>query len=280
MWHYTIDGQRFGPLDDAALDRSIAEGTITPDTLVWREGLEAWTPLRQVTAGQTADSCSICGKPVGADNLIELAGQRVCAACKPAAVQSLREGVMPASIHTAWRDGKKLVTHDQAELPPRCFQCNQPAAGIPVKKKLQRASPVFSLVIFAAVFLNRIFRGAHTPAFQLAIAAGFLGLVFAPRFLAKRATIDIHLCDRHLQWRKYITIARWCVTGVAAVLVFLSIVERERSLLIFAPIAIFIVTLSWIFVLPRVQTTRIKDKTVWLVGAGKAFLASLPQWPG
>ncbi len=40
MWYYTIDGQQFGPLDDAALDRSVAQGVITPETLVWKEGLE------------------------------------------------------------------------------------------------------------------------------------------------------------------------------------------------------------------------------------------------
>jgi hypothetical protein len=287
-WYYTIDGRQLGPLDDAALDQSVAEGVITPDTFVWKEGLAQWTPLRQVerhaavvsTASSSAETCSICGKPVGADNLIELLGQRVCAACKPATVQSLREGVVPASISSAWRDGKKVVTHDKAELPPRCFQCNQPAPGQPLTRKLRRSSPVVTFVIFGAVFLSRSLRSHTNPALQLAVAAALVGLVIAPRFLAKRASVDIHLCDRHLQWRRYLHLTSWCAIGVTGVMFITAIVTRMNSLFFFVPFAIFIATMSRVFVPPRVQATRIKDNTIWLVGAGKSFLASLPTWPG
>ena len=35
------------PLDDAALDRLIATGVVTPDTLVWKAGMADWQPLAQ-----------------------------------------------------------------------------------------------------------------------------------------------------------------------------------------------------------------------------------------
>ena len=46
-WHYAAGGERHGPVDDAELDRLIAAGTVTGDTLVWYPGLEGWRPLRE-----------------------------------------------------------------------------------------------------------------------------------------------------------------------------------------------------------------------------------------
>jgi hypothetical protein len=45
-WYYESGGQQQGPVADSELDRLLAEGKITLDTLVWREGLAGWTPLR------------------------------------------------------------------------------------------------------------------------------------------------------------------------------------------------------------------------------------------
>jgi hypothetical protein len=46
-WYYAIGNERQGPVDDATLDRLIAAGTVTPDTLVWRAGMADWQPLSQ-----------------------------------------------------------------------------------------------------------------------------------------------------------------------------------------------------------------------------------------
>src|SRR5262245_12606860 len=45
-WFYALGGQQQGPVDDGQLDALAAAGTITPDTLVWREGMANWQPLR------------------------------------------------------------------------------------------------------------------------------------------------------------------------------------------------------------------------------------------
>ena len=42
------DGRQTGPFDYAALEKKVAEGVLKPDTLVWKEGLSAWTPADQV----------------------------------------------------------------------------------------------------------------------------------------------------------------------------------------------------------------------------------------
>ncbi len=46
-WYYALGNERQGPVDDATLDRLIAAGTVTPDTLVWRAGMADWQPLAQ-----------------------------------------------------------------------------------------------------------------------------------------------------------------------------------------------------------------------------------------
>jgi hypothetical protein len=46
-WYYAIGNERQGPVDDATLDRLIASGTVTGETLVWRAGMADWQPLSQ-----------------------------------------------------------------------------------------------------------------------------------------------------------------------------------------------------------------------------------------
>lgn len=42
MWYYATGEDHQGPVEAAEIERLIASGTITADTLVWREGLAGW----------------------------------------------------------------------------------------------------------------------------------------------------------------------------------------------------------------------------------------------
>ena len=53
-WHYAIGAEQFGPVEDAELDRLLASGTITPETLIWRQGMPAWRPLREARPAPVA----------------------------------------------------------------------------------------------------------------------------------------------------------------------------------------------------------------------------------
>jgi uncharacterized RDD family membrane protein YckC len=44
-WYYAAGDTKMGPFDPDQFDRLVAEGTVTPDTLVWRKGMERWQPL-------------------------------------------------------------------------------------------------------------------------------------------------------------------------------------------------------------------------------------------
>src|ERR1700733_5373329 len=41
-WFYASNGQQQGPYPGAQLRELIARGTVTPDTLVWSEGMAGW----------------------------------------------------------------------------------------------------------------------------------------------------------------------------------------------------------------------------------------------
>jgi len=117
-WHYAVGGQQQGPIDDAQLDALIQAGQITQETLVWREGMANWQPLRQARPSSAASTappiyaasgsgtipqptapdqvvCAECGQIFTKDNAIQYGATWVCAGCKPVFLQKLREGAAP-----------------------------------------------------------------------------------------------------------------------------------------------------------------------------------------
>jgi len=265
MWYYIANGQQQGPLDDSGLKDSVGKGVITPETMVWKEGQPDWAPLKQISTtflppfpSDPSAICSICNKAVGADNLIELVGVQVCAACKPKALQTIREGAPLTGSNTAWSDGKKVVVRDETHLPPRCVKCNAATAEQPLKRKLYW----------------------HPPAYYLLIFISLLVYVIVAIIVRKKGSVHVSLCSEHLRRRKYFMIGGWVGSFVALAIAFTGMVLNTSWLtatgFILLPVAI-ITGLVGARVTPA---ARIKDKTIWLRGASKEFLASLPQWPG
>src|SRR4051812_10526792 len=44
-WHYAIDRERRGPVSEEEFQRLVGRGVITPETLVWRDGMADWAPF-------------------------------------------------------------------------------------------------------------------------------------------------------------------------------------------------------------------------------------------
>jgi len=104
-WYYVQGSEQKGPVTEAELAQLVANGTVTASTLVWREGMDQWAPWSTVQAGQSdpppvnapaAGTCAVCRQAFAPDDLVEVGGRPVCAACKPTLLQQLREG------STAW----------------------------------------------------------------------------------------------------------------------------------------------------------------------------------
>jgi uncharacterized RDD family membrane protein YckC len=107
-WYYGDAGNQIGPIDAASFDALVGAGIIRDDTLVWRAGLPAWQKYQTVRPapllppqliaadGAAARFCSECGKPYPPDELAAFGTSLVCAVCKPAFTQKMREGIPPA----------------------------------------------------------------------------------------------------------------------------------------------------------------------------------------
>jgi len=116
MWYYVEDQQQRGPVTDADFETLRREGKINPETLVWRDGMADWRPLREAQAGAADGTapptiasvataaggsaqvvCSQCGGMFPPNDVIRYGGAAVCATCKPIFVQKLKEGANVAS---------------------------------------------------------------------------------------------------------------------------------------------------------------------------------------
>ncbi|MGH3426562.1 MAG: SPFH domain-containing protein, partial [Mycobacteriales bacterium] len=53
-WYLGVGGQRVGPVDLAGLGQQVTAGTLTPSTLVWRQGMPQW-----IAAGQVPELASL-----------------------------------------------------------------------------------------------------------------------------------------------------------------------------------------------------------------------------
>lgn len=58
-WYYLKGEERLGPYEQSAFDELVRQGTIAPETLVWRDGMADWQPYGQ--AGQAPSGGAMAG---------------------------------------------------------------------------------------------------------------------------------------------------------------------------------------------------------------------------
>src|SRR2546426_1527287 len=115
-WYYAEGAQQAGPVSEEELLRLVASGKIRSDTLVWHEGLANWQPYGQLRPGGAVSSgtglppmqlpenevvCVECGRIVSKENALAYGGGWVCANCKPAFFQKVKEGAALPAVPTA-----------------------------------------------------------------------------------------------------------------------------------------------------------------------------------
>ncbi|MCP4020487.1 MAG: RDD family protein [Desulfobacteraceae bacterium] len=111
-WYYAVGKKKQGPMDDREFNSLISSGTITDKTLVWNNTMTDWTAYgtiktqghdkpeddvpkvpKKVKSETTQKTCSECGKAFAQDELVSFNDSFICAGCKPAFVQKIREGI-------------------------------------------------------------------------------------------------------------------------------------------------------------------------------------------
>lgn len=99
MWFYSENNEQRGPVSEADLQQLRSNGVIGAETLIWKEGMAGWQPFRELFAPGSGNTdsgrvaCSQCGQLFSENDLIRYGTTPVCASCKPAFVQKLKEGV-------------------------------------------------------------------------------------------------------------------------------------------------------------------------------------------
>ena len=96
-WYYEQDGERVGPVDEEGFQHLLLAGTVGPDTLVWKPGMQAWQAYRHFQAQGSAppvpgqSRCVECGLFFDPNQLVQYGEEQVCAGCKPLYTQRLIE---------------------------------------------------------------------------------------------------------------------------------------------------------------------------------------------
>ena len=91
-WRYLEGGREQGPVEETELRELIGQGRIHLETQVAPEDLNQWRAYREAI-GTPVIPCRECGKTFTAEEMVRFGQAWVCAGCKPAYVQKLREGV-------------------------------------------------------------------------------------------------------------------------------------------------------------------------------------------
>ena len=292
-WFYAKDGERVGPLSESSLEQRLATGEVTPETLVWCRGMEDWAPLATIRSkplegpprydapADPRSRCHECEALFPADELIRIGGRATCAGCKAFVLQKLQEGLLGADPCKAWREANFVVTPLVSELPKRCVQCNRPVEG--KTKLLQHSwSPSVAIggVVFGAAavvyFLGVVISGRRDGGFAVeffvlaAILNGVVSWIYS-----RRIRVGICLCQEHGKRRSDLGVVMVIGFVTALIAIFLG----WAGLVIGIVLAVVSAVVGFIrghLLMPR----KVSGGHVWLKGAGKPFLDSLPEWPG
>jgi hypothetical protein len=116
-WYYVSGNEQKGPVEQADFDRLVQSGDISGSTLVWREGMTDWKSYSEINTGAVplpsiasqGVICSVCQQSFPLEQTIRLDNSFVCAACKPIALQRMREGV---SSNAAEQIRKDHIKHE------------------------------------------------------------------------------------------------------------------------------------------------------------------------
>jgi uncharacterized RDD family membrane protein YckC len=100
-WFYAQSGRQNGPVSESDLLELSRGGVVTQETLVWHEGMSEWQPYRLASSSFETPQryCNTCGNRFPASDLAMFGDSAVCAACKPAYVQRLAQGMASTEIH-------------------------------------------------------------------------------------------------------------------------------------------------------------------------------------
>jgi hypothetical protein len=309
-WYYAEGDRQCGPVSENELQQLATSGRVRADSLVWREGMENWTPFSSVQlapplagaatlrmAGSApGTSCSECGLSFPPNELVRVQNSWICATCKPRFMQKLSQ-VMPCC-----ECGRPFSVNDMVQVhgswvcaacKPRFLQRLSEGAPPVAVGSLWRSGNVLVASKNGSSFPDRCFKcNASTngrlikrtlywyPPWVIIVllASVLIGLIVA-MIVRKTAVVEIGVCELHRKKRiRNILIG----SGLMVLCVILLVVSIAKELGIVAILSLiaFIAGIVF-FVLARfVSVQKIDDNYVWIKGVCQPYLSTLPEWRG
>jgi hypothetical protein len=267
VWYYAVNGQQSGPVSEAELDELLRSKTINGNTLVWREGLAQWEPLRTarptgpavLADGKPGTVCVECQQAFPQSNMVFINQSWVCAGCKPIFIQRVMEGAPPPALDGAtWRMNRRMIMRSETPLPDRCVRCNAPANGYRLKRKLYW----------------------HPPGYYLLIFVGLLIYLIIALCVRKKALVHVGLCEKHRAQRKWIIAGSWLAVLLGFVMMIGGLSEDSGAVSLSGVVLLLVGVVFGILKGPVVSVVKIDNEFVWLKGPGEDYLAQMPEWSG
>ena len=103
-WYYAANGAQSGPVSSDELRSMVQSGQLSPETLVWRSGLSAWSPAREgqelglMPAAQSAPATRLSADPLLVGNIESSTAETQI---------SQAVGLVVSGWHTVSDDGKQ-----------------------------------------------------------------------------------------------------------------------------------------------------------------------------
>ncbi len=178
-WFYVRNGETQGPLADKELDEAVRSGAIGRDTPVWRPEMEGWEPLGSArpdlavsapsvapgaaTGQEKVGVCSECRQPFPIVEMIPYASFTICAACKPAFLMRLQQGLPPAGSMVYATFGSRFTARlvDGVGLAAVSFAAQFPLVGFPILAPVLPGAPGYWVRQGAAMLVGLVIPAAY-----------------------------------------------------------------------------------------------------------------------
>lgn len=151
------------------------------------------------------------------------------------------------------RKGRHVIIRPDSEWPARCFKCN---------------TETDQTKEFTLTYVN--------PWIYVSILINLLITILLALIFRKRFPVKLPLCELHKKKYKNLLIFQWSMLGVVIAGTSVGIYTDQAFYLVGAAVAVLPLVISSIF--GRLATaSRYRDNFIWVNGAGKEFLNSLPD---
>lgn len=186
QWYYADAGRQVGPLDDAAFQELVNNGTVRDDTPVWKEGMADWQPYSAVrpprpvappppaapvpppaAAPETA-FCTQCGGRFPKEQLAMVGNRQMCAGCRQPAPQQ------PAAPTPAAFTPQPVYNPQPGYNPQQGYTPPAPATPIVTAPIDPNAAAITPFGAPTATWINRAI-GYLIDSIFVAIAMAILG---------------------------------------------------------------------------------------------------------